>query len=250
MTLLKMGMALMLVLTLLTGCDQQEKNEEKDVSMEKRGSRANPAGVNSREEASESMRVASENLGILTNVVKELNSYNHDHFSRPADKNHIQAALTTNVELSEELKNPASIWVSTPEMKQAVIGKFSLMTGLIGVPDPKITPILPELFDHEEQVTNGDVLMLRIVKQASSVADRRVKLEDEHIDAWVTLAESKNKIYRYIALLLFDLLEPTPEQAETFYKAYRSERDEHILKLYGKKVRNSNIENPDEFLAK
>lgn len=248
-TNIKMNKYFILVcLLFLGGCkgSETESDKNKDVGARPstRSTKREVPRSSNREGITDDVQKSISRLrqgnDIIQNAKREVQSYRHVFLSEKAPEKYIKSALDIGnaKQLSDELKENTSIWVSDPQLKDVVIARLSLLTGIIGSPSEKTTPRLPELFSYQEHVTMEDVLTLRMIEQASRISTHRVKIEDKHMKSWKGLAASPNKIYRAISLVLFDLIDSTPEQTEEFYGVFEKEQDPDVLKLVTKKVKS------------
>lgn len=227
----------------LYGCESsEEKNKETQIEVTKVSPRENRVQVDQskprRIEEEVTKSVARITRGSFVDEMRgEILSYNHPSFNEPATESMVAEAVSKKLLLSDELRSSNESFADQ-ELKDAVIGRFSLYTGLLGAPDPETTPKVPEIFVYEDIPTVADVLTLRMVKQAVEVAQKRVSIKDEDLPSWINLASSNNKIYRLVALVLFDLIEPTPEQSDRFFSSYENEKNKIVLELLQEKKRD------------
>jgi len=237
---MRMSSILALFFLLFSGCENREEkskslpakspSKERPILAEKSISK-DPVGKIAR-----SMNaIRTDNFAETAR--QEILSYNHSSFAEPATEDMIFEEASNEVLLSDDIRSESQMF-SDDELRKAVIGRFSLLTGLIGAPNAETAPQLPQIFSYSDQPTFGDVLMLRMVKQAERVAQKKVRINDEDLVGWTKLAQSNNEVYRQIALVLFDLVNPTSEQFDEFIASYENEESKAVLRLLDETAKN------------
>jgi hypothetical protein len=192
---------------------------------------------------SKSLGKFTPNADVIEVVFNESRTFDHPELHKQATMGELAAALKGESPLSlrEELHDPNSRWNEDPALKGVVVGRLALLTGLIGGASESY-PRIPELFlrqSHPNEPTLEDVLTLRIVDLASTISEQKVAVSSREFKAWKDLAASPNVCYRKIALLLFDSLRLTSEQAEQFFSKFLQESDTNIAEKFIAKVAKS-----------
>jgi hypothetical protein len=134
--------------------------------------------------------------------------------------------------LHAELRNPDASWAGT-EFRRAVTRRLALCVALLSSSELGAAT-LPDLFrDRVQQpaVTEGDLLSLRIVEQASQLIEKRSAMPEDRMPGWLEMAASPNPVYRIIAMKGFALTAATPDQANRFFSSYLTEVDPAVARV-------------------
>jgi hypothetical protein len=217
----------------------------------------NDENVYSRDKIIDDVREALlrlSNGGDKISVFKnEWNSLSHPTLliDRTSPEDIENALSPSQKSLVEELKDPSSKWSADAGLRRALGVLLSLTVALAGSDGMEFSRFPEILSDIESRatVTEGDVLLLKILVQAMALADSRPTLPDERLGDWTRIAGSLNPICRAIALVSFYSMRTTPSQQGTFYATFVGEASLPLAKVFIGVVRTADQETAARLLT-
>lgn len=196
---------------------------------------AMPANKKAAEDMQNILQIISSGGDTITALKNGWKVFNHPALEQPADTTELRNITEGKTPLLFiELRDPASRWNTDPRLKQAVAGRLSLLMGLFGSSNPNVARF-PELVGGESNETSameGDMVTLQIVQLAVKSIQKKMPLQDNQVPAWEGMAASPKPVDRAIALVAFNALQPTPEQANRFYSRYLKENDQEVARVF------------------
>lgn len=233
--------SLLLALLITASCDEN-KNEAID-SFANEGGKSNeqgevtlPSTGSLNKNSSNSSREKIE-ANLIYSAQEEMRKFDHPKLHVLVTEDEARQYILNKSDLSEILKDKNSIWSSEADLKKCVVSKFSLVTGLIGVPNEITLGMLPNLFNSDGDCNLNTILMMQIARQAVRLSEQKVPINAADFDNWVNLASSKVSVTRYTALILVDLVILNKEQEEKFYQLYAGEKNPEVLALIKQKIK-------------
>jgi hypothetical protein len=225
-------------LALLTGCEKQDAGAKKEVTNQKLVETKStemkveglPDAKNPIEQIKESVSGISQSRDPFQYVRNELAKFEHETLNEQATETDWSSI---EIDLFKDIRDPNSLWNRDQSLKTAVLGKISLLTGLIGEGDAISFNQIPTLFENNtlsrDKPTKGEILFLRTVIQAEKLRTISLPINARSLDKWNQLAQSRNPVCREIALLLSKKIAFTETQRRLFMQNYINESDPRIL---------------------
>jgi hypothetical protein len=154
--------------------------------------------------------------------------------NRAASQSDLHTVLQANADsLITELRQPAESSFNNDALKRAAVGRLSLLTALFGGETSAASryPSLISEASQREIPTSEDLLMLRITRQAVMAVESPQLINAGDFPSWLETASARNPACRAAVLVAFGSMKTTPEQQESFYRAYVRESNAQIAHM-------------------